>query len=470
MHRSVLMLSVATVALALTGTANAKGGGHNADPSQRHGGRASDQTFGVIDWRRLSPPQRNVISASRLNDASPALIGWHDRRTISASFAHKSNAAGPSVRPFDGFNYVSYYNGGYVNADSMKALKKSGANTLGLDLEYGIDVNSSTVYRDKHYTDSLKTLGRTIDEARSLHLTVMVKPLIDFLDPSKIGSHSVGDWRTYYKPKDPAAFFASYQHMIVSVARVAQNHGATLVAIGTELDQLTGPKYEDEWNGIIAAVQNVFHGQLTYAADWDDAISPWRFGNHSLKAGTGDIATQVSFWNELDYAGIDEYAAISDADNPTPSQLKAGWVKVPTDPTTKSVTGDQSLRNYYLTAAKAIGKPLLFTELGYESTDDAAHEPAGSSSNNFDPQLQADLYTAFFNAWRNVSSRYAGVYFWDWDPNTSEVGPTNGANFSPQGLPALDVVKQNWLGTGETPAALASLGRFCSSLNGCPDR
>src|SRR5258708_34216883 len=91
---------------------------------------------------------------------------------------------------YRGFDYVSYYNGGYQNADSLSALAASGANAAGLNLEYGINVNNSTVYVDANYTDSLTALGNTITEARSLGLTVMVKPLIDFLHPSKTALNS----------------------------------------------------------------------------------------------------------------------------------------------------------------------------------------------------------------------------------------------------------------------------------------
>jgi hypothetical protein len=59
----------------------------------------------------------------------------------------------------------------------------------------------------------------------------------------------------------------------------------------------------------------------------------------------------------------------------------------------------------------------------------------------FDPTLQANLYQAFFNAWsQSGDTSLAGVYFWNWDPNPAEVGPGNGANFSPQGLAAQNVV------------------------------
>jgi hypothetical protein len=195
---------------------------------------------------------------------------------------------------YKGFNYVSYYNGAYENADSMPALVATGANAVALDIEYGIDVVHSAVYADANYTDSLTALAATITEAKGHGLAVMVRPLIDFLDPAKIGTYSVGDWRSFYNPTNPAAFFTSYQSMIVTVAQTAQANGATMLCIGVELDQLAGPGYLTYWDDIITAVRAVFSGTLVYSANWDAAISPWQ-GQHGLPAGTGDLATQVSF-------------------------------------------------------------------------------------------------------------------------------------------------------------------------------
>jgi hypothetical protein len=355
---------------------------------------------------------------------------------------------------FKGFNYVSYYNGGYANADSMPALVTTGANAVALSFEYGIDVNTSTVYADPNYTEASSVIASTIAEANSRGLNVMVRPLIDFLDPSKIGSYSVGDWRSTYNPTNAATFFASYKSMIVSVAQLAQANGAASLSIGVELDQLTGPAYQSYWTGIITAVRAVFSGKLTYSSEWGDNQSPWQ-GSHGLPAGTGNLTTQVSFWSQLDYLGIDAYPPISDAASPTVSQLVAGWTQTPTVASTLATTGNQSLISYFASVATATGLPLIFTELGYESATDAASQPFATSTNAYDPSLQSNLYAAFFEAWRQSgNATLTGVYFWNWDPNAAEVGPGNGANFSPQGEPAQAVVTANF--GGSTPALQVS--------------
>jgi hypothetical protein len=347
-----------------------------------------------------------------------------------------------------GFAYVSYFNGAYKDANSLRALAKTGANAIEASLEYGIDPQTDQVYDDASYTDSLTALGATIRQAVDLGLSVMVRPRIDFLNKGDMRGtpYSVGEWRADFNPGAAGsaganAFFKSYQTMILAEAKVAEADGATSFCIGTELDQICGPAYKYYWDGIIKALRaDDPKLQLTYAADWDDDISPWVGAGSGLKAGTGHLATQISFAKELNSIGVDCYAPISDAAKPTLAQLIAGWTQKPTDPTTLAVTGGKSLISYFESVAKAVGKPLIFTELGYENATDAARQPAGSSTDVVDSALQAELYKAFFEAWsRAGNSSLTGVYFWNWDPNAAEVGPGEGASFSSQGLPAQDI-------------------------------
>ncbi len=282
-----------------------------------------------------------------------------------------------------------------------------------------------------------------------------------------------GDWRAYYKPTDITAFFDSYDTMIVAEAKAAQSAGAQLFDIGTELDQLTGPAYLSQWTKIIDDVKAVYHGKLTYSAISDDDLSPWQYGGGQPAAGTGDLTTQVSFWKQLDYIGIDEYAAISDANNggadpdPTLAQLIAGWEDAPTDPTTSSMTGGLSLIQYYENISTTLNMPLLFTEIGYNSAPDAASQPFYTSSSTYDPTLQANLYKAFFTAWEaQGNTSLEGVYIWNWEPDPSTVGAGASPNWTPQGdTGSLEAVDAAY--TAAT-ACFAAGTRIATPTGACP--
>ncbi len=349
---------------------------------------------------------------------------------------------------YEGFNYPAFVNGSYEDADSLPALQATGSNSVALEDEYGIDVATGQIVTDPNFTDSIASLQATITEAKADGQQVMVRPLIDFLDPAVDGGMT-GDFRGYFYPTSPAQvsnFFSTYQTIIVQQATAAQQAGAGVFCIGTELDQLTGPAFATQWDSIITAVRAVFSGKLTYSADWNDSQSPWQYGGAPV--GTGNIETQVSFWNQLDYVGIDEYAPLSDAAAPTEAQLVAGWEGTPTDPGVLALTGGTSLINYDEGLAADLHKPLFFTELGYEDATDAASSPFGSSTNVVDQPLQTKLYQAFETAWKaDGNTSLVGVNFWNWDPNAAETAPADGPNFSPQANPAALAVIENTFAT-----------------------
>ncbi|WP_158743596.1 Hint domain-containing protein [Acidisphaera sp. L21] len=358
---------------------------------------------------------------------------------------------------YAGFNYPAFYNGGYENGDALSDLQATGSNSAALEDEYGINTTTGQIVTDANFTDSIASLGSTITEAKADNQQVMVRPLIDLLDPS-IDGGMTGDFRGYFYPTTPTQvnnFFSSYQSILVTQATAAQQAGASVFCLGTEIDQLTGPQFATQWDGIISAVKAVFTGKLTYSADWDDSQSPWQFGGAPV--GTANIETQVSFWNQLDYVGIDEYAPVSDAANPTEAQLVAGWEGAPTDPNVAALTGGESLIQYYESLSADLGKPIFFTELGYEDATDAANSPFGSSTNVVDQPLQTELYQAFETAWQaDGNTSLVGVNFWNWDPNVAVTAPAEGTNFSPQSNPSALSVIQNTFSEAESPACYCS--------------
>ncbi len=356
---------------------------------------------------------------------------------------------------YGGFNYVADVDGSYADANSLSTLiGDTASNSVALTDDFGIDAADGEVYGDYSTdsttgnTETFADMTATIQAAEADGLSVLVRPLIDFTADASAATlkspdgtqYSDGEWRAYYNPTDVSAFFSSYTTEIVAEAKAAQAGGAQIFDVGTELDQLTGPAYESYWNTLITDVRAVFSGALTYSAIDDDDLSPWQYGGTGLAAGTGNLATQVSFWDKLDYVGIDEYAAISDVNkngggaDPTLQDLIKGWEDTPTDPTTKAMTGGLSLIKYYEDLSATIGKPLLFTELGYNSAPDAAYQPFYTSSNVYDPTLQANLYQAFVTAWQaQGNNSLEGVYIWDWEPNPATVGAGTDPSWTPQG-------------------------------------
>src|SRR5437879_12905181 len=81
---------------------------------------------------------------------------------------------------------------------------------------------------------------------------------------------------------------SKYREFILHYARLAELGGFDLLSIGTELEGVTS--YEEEWRRIIADVRRVYHGPITYAANWGEEIE------------------SIRFWDALDYvSGNNDY-------------------------------------------------------------------------------------------------------------------------------------------------------------------
>ena len=125
----------------------------------------------------------------------------------------------------------------------------------------------------------------------------------------------------------------------------------------------------------------MYDGKLTYASNWDN------FEN-------------ITWWDELDYIGVDAYFPLSEGDHPSIAQIKEGWSPI-----------KQQLKFF----SEKWGKPILFTEFGFQSVDGAVgkHWEVTKTSEHFNVQLQADAYEATFRTLAQ-ESWWAGGFFWKW--------------------------------------------------------
>lgn len=443
---------------------------------------------------------------------------------------------------YKGFNFVADYSGSYSDASYddgttmagslSQMISQTSSNAVALTEDWGIDAATSTVYDDlpteQNYgqtaPDSDVTAVATQAEADGL--SVMLRPLIDFTGDATTAmltapdgtAYSDGMWRAWYNPAgsqivvepgtttiEPAevskvdAFFDSYDQMMVQEAEEATASGAAILDVGTEIDGLTGSAFASYWNTVISDVKAHYSGALTYSAISDDDISPWVTNGDTGKAtglptGTGDLTTQVSFWSQMTYVGIDEYEPVDSSDpnftlnpnnpnftlDPTPQQqatdlqdLIDGWTEAPTDAATAQVTGGLSLIQYYTNVANSLGKPLLFTEIGYGSEPYAAVDPPNIDSATYDPTIQNLLYEAFVDAWeqaeQNGNDVLKGVYIWEWEPDAASVGAGSTATWTPQlNTGALETVQQAFTATNPINAVPETGAASVAGYEGTP--
>ena len=215
-------------------------------------------------------------------------------------------------------------------------------------------------------------------------------------------------------PADWTAWFASYTAFILHYARLAETEHLGLLCIGTELVQATEPDHEAAWRTLIRQVRRVYHGPITYAANYDEY-------------------QQIRFWDALDYIGVQAYFPLCARPVPTLETLEAGW-----QPHLRALARLQ----------RRVGKPVIFTEVGYKATADAATEPwkwparspAGPPA---DEATQARCYEALFRATWGLPW-LKGMFIWKWYPGLAADGPARRhADFTPQHKPA-EAVLARW--------------------------
>jgi len=226
--------------------------------------------------------------------------------------------------------------------------------------------------------------------------------------PGDINMSNSADWDTW---------FASYSSFILHYAQVAETGGFDGLCIGTELLHATEPVHEKAWRVLIRRIRSVYHGPLTYAANWSGEYQ------------------QIRFWDALDFVGIQAYFPLSTAASPSLDALISGW-----QPHLSSLAAWQ----------KKVKKPVVFTEIGYKTTPDAAAKPwewpgGMATLNTPDEATQARCYEAMFRAcWGQPWLK--GMFIWKWYPGLAADGPARRhADFTPQHKPA-EAVLARWYG------------------------
>lgn len=219
-------------------------------------------------------------------------------------------------------------------------------------------------------------LARPIEEAHRRGIQIMIIPHLAYWG-------SPFAWRGDIDFEGPALerFFRTYAAWIVDVARATRD--ADAFAVGNETDRLL--EHETEWRGIIAAVRGVTAAKLTYGANHTDF-------------------ERVPFWDALDAVGVQAYFPLAAAEDPSVDELRRGWQSVL-----------ERLRAVHLQT----GKPVVFTELGYNRSLAAAREPwddrltEGPDAARAEA-LQLRCYEVGLGVLEEERAWLRGAFLWKW--------------------------------------------------------
>jgi hypothetical protein len=336
--------------------------------------------------------------------------------TIHSKDAAASCPIAGAALKYKGVAYVSWSPDDYASAasqQSLSALRNTGANYVSvLVTQFVSSSTSNTIYPISEQTPTDAAVTDAIHDVHALGRGVLLKPQLLCAD----GSCGQGD----LAPADPAEWFASYATFVDHYARIAQNNGVELFCVGCELNKLDTSNYDTNWRTVISGVRAIYHGPLTYAADWS-------------------TYARISFWGALDYAGIDAYFPLSNAQTPSVTSLVDAWSNYDFYGTQHSWT--QEIQTWQAT----VQKPVIFTEIGYRSVDYTAQDPGNyQRTGAYNANGQANCYEAALQVFAN-KPWFAGMFWWSWspDPNAGGAGDTD---YTPQHKPAQNVLTSHWLG------------------------
>ncbi|MDB5188325.1 MAG: hypothetical protein JWO50_845 [Candidatus Kaiserbacteria bacterium] len=314
---------------------------------------------------------------------------------------------------------------------SLQELRNTGANSVALVIPFYQTNIYSTDVAVGWNTPTDASLAAGIDYAHSIGLQVSLKVHIETYDNA---------WRANINPSDRDTWFNNYGAMLVHTAQIAQAHQAEYMILGTELVSMASSQMNStntqHWVTMIGNVRKVYSGKLSYSANSNDN-SDNQFTNEKKYIG---------FWSSLDFVGLSTYYSLNAPDNSVQS-LSNAW----------NAWNANDIKGF----AAQVGKPIIFTEVGYRSIEGSYNNPWDyNRSSPISMQTQANAYEALFSYWNNYSYMQ-GVYLWDWKSNASAGGP--GSNeYTPQNKTAESIMTK-YFGTPPAPVTPAGDPSFSAS-------
>ncbi|MFC1631349.1 discoidin domain-containing protein [Candidatus Omnitrophota bacterium] len=342
--------------------------------------------WGVSVWELLcfGPPEENPTDKS-LAIVFPQLANrLKGEEVTQIKLDIETPQASPGAISFDEFQkgvvYTSWSNtelGTEASDRTLEYLKEIGVTYLGIMVVwYQDDIDSQIIFPDPKDTPEDQALVHAINKAHSLGIKVMLKPHVDV---------KTDQWRGDIIPS--AEWFASYKMFMTHYVRLAAQYNVELFSVGTELVNVTMPKWLGQWEALIDEIKGLYSGLLVYSANWDEY-------------------QDVGFWHKLDFIGIDAYFPLTEKKDPTKDELIASWH-----------SHAQGIEQWL--KQKKINKPIIFTEVGYCSADGTNTQPWAVLSNLseafIDQEEQASCLDAMLMAGRKYPW-FKGFYWWNFFP------------------------------------------------------
>ena len=333
------------------------------------------------DWKAYCSKWIKIAHTSATSPLTPYLKGFN--------FAHEG------YRIYNGY-------GSRKAQQSLDQLKALGTNTVAI-IPYSFTrhpkMPDPIPVVKRAGTENDESVIQSAEYAQSLGFSIVIKPQIWVGRGMWTGDIEMGsdaDWELFFK---------HYGHWVSHYAMLAEIYGWEMLCIGTELVQ-TSLQRENNWRQLIEDIRSLYHGSVTYAANW------------------GDEFENVTFWEDLDFIGLNCYYPLSKKENPSDRELKKGFALV--------IDKIEKVNARY-------NKPVIFTEIGFPCIKAAWKEPHmdwGEFETNSDHQRRC--YEVVFNGIHN-KPWCKGILWWKY-PSDVDQNRRRETGFTPLNKAAENVV------------------------------
>lgn len=353
-----------------------------------------------------TPPSGTAPSSTTPGDVLiPASSTQTTTPSPSPAPAPRQTPLAPADAFQRGIEYFTWSRGEYSSAASDQTLAEVipplGATWVAVAFECWQDtIHSVEIQCGTPGTPSPADLAHVIQAAHSLGLRVMLKPHLWLRNDPRhwrgqigLGADDAwwGDW------------FASYTQFIVGYASLAEEYDVDYFVVGTELPSTS--HRAGEWRAVVEGVRDAYSGPLTYAANHGEEVN-------------------VTWWDALDAIGVDAYYPMTETMDPTLGQLRGAW---------------EPIVERLALLSQTWNRPVILTEIGYESLDGANRSPWQAGGIVVDLEEQADLYRAAIDAFSG-HDWWRGVFWWTLTPDPAQTDVLR-SGFTPIQKPAEDVIR-----------------------------
>lgn len=246
---------------------------------------------------------------------------------------------------------------------------------------------------------------KSIEYAKEKKIKVLLKPHVWVRGQGWTGDFNLDsneDWEKWER---------SYTSYIMNHARLADSMNVEAFCVGLEFKNIVKVRPEF-WFELIRNVRSIYHGQITYSANWDNYQN-------------------ITFWNEVDFIGISAYFPLSQSETPSVEELKTAWKQKRLELLDLSV-------NYQ--------KPIVFTEYGYRSIDMAAGNQWELENHRRQEgvptfEVQNNAYLALFDTFWN-EPWFLGGFLWKWYPDHQKKIDGENTDYTPQKKPVENIVRE----------------------------